>query len=104
MKKITLLLGAAAMLTFASCKKEEKTTDETMSQDTTAVQTETPMPAEADTTSSPAKDTVSITKTGKSDETTVTAGKEGVTVKTENGSKTTEVKVSKDNGKVEVKK
>ena len=105
MKKITLLFAAAAMLAFTSCKKDEKKTDD-MAQDSTGVQTETPaMPEESDTTAtdSPLKDTISVVKTGKSDETTVSAGKDGVTVKSENGSKTTTVNVGKDNN-VEVKK
>ncbi len=102
MKK--MVFAALSIMTLAACNKKEGTTDSDTMKDTTAVQTETPA-APADTMAmDPKKDTVSVVKTGKSDETTVSAGKEGVTVKSENGDKTTTVEVGKDNSTVKVKK
>jgi uncharacterized lipoprotein YajG len=85
MKKFTLLMGAAAMLAFASCKKEEKTTEittEPAAPDTEVVHETTVLPA----------DTV-VVKNEESDGTSVDVSKDGVNIDSKNGEKKTSVNV-----------
>ncbi|HLA56489.1 MAG TPA: hypothetical protein VK623_10335 [Flavobacterium sp.] len=96
MKKTTLLLGAMAMIAFASCKKETTSTDVVAPATDTTVVIHDVAPA-------PPADTVTV-KTEESDGTSVSVDANGVDVKSKDGTKKTTVNVSKDNAGVEVKK
>jgi len=96
MRKITMVLGAAALVAFASCKKEEKEINvDGTTVDTTIVVHETE-PA-------PAPDTV-VVAPAESDGTSVNVNSDGVHVDTKSGDKKTTINMSKDGAGVEVKK
>ena len=95
MKKVALVFGAAAFLAFASCKKEEKEVNvDSTGVDTTVVVHEHDAP-------SPSKDTIVVEEP---DGTSVNINSSGVSVDSKDGTKKTNINVSKDGAGVEVKK
>lgn len=81
MKKSILLLGAVAMIAFASCDKKVEKTETTTTTIDTVVVPEEPTPA----------DTVVKTET---DGTSVNVSSDGVNVSSKDGDKKTEVDVN----------
>ena len=100
MKKTIFIFGAAALLAFASCKKE--TTEETE-----VITTETPaddqdaMQQDVETTTTT---TTTTADTVASDGTSVKVNSSGVDVNSQDGNNKTTVKVSEEGGTLEIKK
>ncbi|WP_313807719.1 hypothetical protein [Flavobacterium sp.] len=88
MKKTILFSGLLALTLLASCKKEEKTTEET--QITVEAAEEVAPEATADTVAQ--------------DGTSVSVGADGVSIESKDGDKKVEVDANKDGASVEVKK
>ncbi|MDI1255819.1 MAG: hypothetical protein PSV16_06940 [Flavobacterium sp.] len=92
MKKITLMLGAFAMMAMVSCKK-----------DVPPPPPPPEVPAELPAPPPPPAPEVPPAVDEK-DGTSVEVGKDGINVTTKNGTKSTEVKVDSKGTKVETKK
>ncbi|HEY0091718.1 MAG TPA: hypothetical protein VGB43_04445 [Flavobacterium sp.] len=98
MKRFTMVLGAAALIAFASCKKEDKEVDiTTTTPDTTViVHEEAPAPE-------PETETV-VTEPAETNGTSVDVNADGIHVDTKSGTSKTTVNMGKDGAGVEVKK
>ncbi len=100
MKKTIFIFGAAAVLAFASCKKE--TTEET-----DVITTEAPaeeVDATATEMESTTTTTTTTTDTVEADGTSIKVGSDGVNVNSKDGDNKTTVKVNEQGGTVDIKK
>lgn len=96
MKKLTLLCTVIAVLGLAACeKKAEKTTE-------TPIETTTPAETPEAGTPAPATPGTPAAKTNP-DGTTIDVGNDGVSVGTKKGDNETNVKVSKDSARIQIK-
>ena len=96
MKKFTLLFATAAMITFASCKKEVTIESDGTATDTTVVIDEVAPPVNT-------TDTI-VVKQEESDGTSINVNSGGVSVDSKDGTKKTTVNMTKDGAGVEIKK